>query len=166
MICSDNIFLLSAAFHPTGPIRFLPFNRRVCIAMLQAIMPARGEFTKDLPWFTYQKKSRHLVNILHIVNLLLNPSVCCSLVPGREKSTAVAAAKPASVASSKGEYVITKLDDLVNWARRVSQWEGISWMLCFSWSSVVLLSLYFSVICPTNKGHSLWFFAPNKASFV
>ncbi|XP_024001455.1 NADH dehydrogenase [ubiquinone] iron-sulfur protein 7, mitochondrial-like isoform X1 [Salvelinus sp. IW2-2015] len=43
-----------------------------------------------------------------------------SVVPVREKSTAVAAAKPAAVASSKGEYVITKLDDLVNWARRVS----------------------------------------------
>jgi hypothetical protein len=38
----------------------------------------------------------------------------------REKSTALAAAKPTAVASSKGEYVITKLDDLVNWARRVS----------------------------------------------
>ena len=31
----------------------------------------------------------------------------------------MAAAKPASVASSKGDYVITKLDDLINWARRV-----------------------------------------------
>lgn len=43
----------------------------------------------------------------------------CSLVQFREKSTAVAP-KPASAVSSKGEYVITKLDDLVNWARRVS----------------------------------------------
>ena len=43
-----------------------------------------------------------------------------SVVPVREKSTAVAAAKPAAVKTSKGEYVITKLDDLVNWARRVS----------------------------------------------
>lgn len=50
----------------------------------------------------------------------LPPSLCRSVVPVREKSTAVAAAKPAAVASSKGEYVITKLDDLVNWARRVS----------------------------------------------
>ncbi|KTF86518.1 hypothetical protein cypCar_00029583 [Cyprinus carpio] len=41
-----------------------------------------------------------------------------SLVPFREKSTALAP-KPASAVSSKGEYIITKLDDLVNWARRV-----------------------------------------------
>lgn len=41
------------------------------------------------------------------------------MAPVREKSTAVAAAKPTAV-SSKGEYVITKLDDLINWARRVS----------------------------------------------
>ena len=52
----------------------------------------------------------------------------------REKSTAVAAAKPAAVASSKGEYVVTKLDDLVNWARRVSISEAVDcvhiWELC------------------------------------
>lgn len=42
----------------------------------------------------------------------------CSLVPFREKSTAVAS-KPTAAVSSKGEYIITKLDDLVNWARRV-----------------------------------------------
>ncbi|TNN27933.1 NADH dehydrogenase [ubiquinone] iron-sulfur protein 7, mitochondrial [Liparis tanakae] len=46
-------------------------------------------------------------------------NTCTSLVPVRQQSSAVAAAKPAAVATSKGEYVITKLDDLINWARRV-----------------------------------------------
>ncbi|MEQ2213742.1 hypothetical protein XENOCAPTIV_020184, partial [Xenoophorus captivus] len=41
-----------------------------------------------------------------------------SVVPVRARSSAVAAAKPAAVASSKGEYVVAKLDDLINWARR------------------------------------------------
>ncbi|XP_035654842.1 NADH dehydrogenase [ubiquinone] iron-sulfur protein 7, mitochondrial isoform X1 [Oncorhynchus keta] len=53
-----------------------------------------------------------------------------SVVPVREKSTAVAAAKPAAVASSKGEYVITKLDDLVNWARRSSLWPMTFGLAC------------------------------------
>ncbi|KAK2835344.1 hypothetical protein Q5P01_015828 [Channa striata] len=53
-----------------------------------------------------------------------------SVVPLREKSTAVAAAKPAAVASSKGEYVITKLDDLVNWARRNSLWPMTFGLAC------------------------------------
>uniref|UniRef100_A0A671VC50 NADH dehydrogenase [ubiquinone] iron-sulfur protein 7, mitochondrial n=1 Tax=Sparus aurata TaxID=8175 RepID=A0A671VC50_SPAAU len=58
------------------------------------------------------------------------PSFCCSVIPVREKSTAVAAAKPAAVASSKGEYVITKLDDLVNWARRSSMWPMTFGLAC------------------------------------
>jgi len=54
-----------------------------------------------------------------------------SVVPVREKSTAVAAAKPAAVAkTSKGEYVITKLDDLVNWARRSSLWPMTFGLAC------------------------------------
>lgn len=36
----------------------------------------------------------------------------------REKSTAVAT-KADAVPSNKADYVITKLDDIVNWARRV-----------------------------------------------
>lgn len=28
--------------------------------------------------------------------------------------------KPSSLPSSRGEYVVAKLDDLINWARRVS----------------------------------------------
>ena len=37
----------------------------------------------------------------------------------------MAQAKPSAVASSKGDYVVTKLDDLINWARRVSTREPV-----------------------------------------
>ena len=57
------------------------------------------------------------MNDMAFHNYIMN-SFLFSLVPAREKSTALAA-KPASALSNKGEYVITKLDDLVNWARRV-----------------------------------------------
>lgn len=74
----------------------------------------------------------------------LPPSSCHSVVPVREKSTAVAAAKPAAVASSKGEYVITKLDDLVNWARRVSVWTGCPYQL-LQWKDLELKVIHFCV---------------------
>lgn len=37
----------------------------------------------------------------------------------QQKSSAVVQ-KKSYVPTSKGEYIVTKLDDLVNWARRVS----------------------------------------------
>ncbi|KAI1883339.1 hypothetical protein AGOR_G00244170 [Albula goreensis] len=52
-----------------------------------------------------------------------------SVVPVRKKSTAVAT-KASAVPSSKGEYVITKLDELVNWARRSSLWPMTFGLAC------------------------------------
>ncbi|KAJ8270120.1 hypothetical protein GJAV_G00110590 [Gymnothorax javanicus] len=51
------------------------------------------------------------------------------VVPVREKSTAVAT-KASALPSNKGEYVITKLDDLVNWARRSSLWPMTFGLAC------------------------------------
>uniref|UniRef100_A0A3Q2DA37 NADH dehydrogenase [ubiquinone] iron-sulfur protein 7, mitochondrial n=1 Tax=Cyprinodon variegatus TaxID=28743 RepID=A0A3Q2DA37_CYPVA len=62
--------------------------------------------------------------------LALFGSFSTSVVPSRERSTAVAAAKPAAVASSKGEYVVAKLDDIVNWARRSSLWPMTFGLAC------------------------------------
>ncbi|KAI3368634.1 hypothetical protein L3Q82_025640, partial [Scortum barcoo] len=72
--------------------------------------------------FAVQQKSLH--------SSAKSEKLTTSVVPVREKSTTVAAAKPAAVASSKGEYVITKLDDLVNWARRSSLWPMTFGLAC------------------------------------
>lgn len=40
----------------------------------------------------------------------------------QQKSSAIVQ-KKSYVPTSKGEYIVTKLDDLVNWARRVSGWN-------------------------------------------
>ncbi|XP_076880529.1 NADH dehydrogenase [ubiquinone] iron-sulfur protein 7, mitochondrial [Brachyhypopomus gauderio] len=52
-----------------------------------------------------------------------------SLISVRGKNT-LPAAKPTSAVTSKGEYVITKLDDLVNWARRSSLWPMTFGLAC------------------------------------
>uniref|UniRef100_A0A3Q3W2Z4 NADH dehydrogenase [ubiquinone] iron-sulfur protein 7, mitochondrial n=1 Tax=Mola mola TaxID=94237 RepID=A0A3Q3W2Z4_MOLML len=68
--------------------------------------------------------------------LLLNKKVCTAVqqarIPPRREADAqyTPSARPASVASSKGEYVITKLDDLINWARRSSLWPMTFGLAC------------------------------------
>ncbi|CAJ1060863.1 NADH dehydrogenase iron-sulfur protein 7%2C mitochondrial [Perca fluviatilis] [Xyrichtys novacula] len=78
--------------------------------------------TRPISAFAVHKRNLH--------NNAKSENTTTSVVPVREKSTAVAAAKPAAVASSKGEYVITKLDDLVNWARRSSLWPMTFGLAC------------------------------------
>ncbi|CAG5863972.1 NADH dehydrogenase [ubiquinone] iron-sulfur protein 7, mitochondrial [Menidia menidia] len=83
-----------------------------------------GSFsTRPISVFALQQKSVH--------SSAKNDNTSQSVVPVRERSTAVAAAaKPSAVASSKGEYVVTKLDDLVNWARRSSLWPMTFGLAC------------------------------------
>ncbi|TWW58101.1 NADH dehydrogenase [ubiquinone] iron-sulfur protein 7, mitochondrial isoform X1 [Takifugu flavidus] len=78
--------------------------------------------TRPISVLAAQKKSLH--------HSAKGENAITSVVPVREKSTAVVAAKPAPVASSKGEYVITKLDDLINWARRSSLWPMTFGLAC------------------------------------
>ncbi|KAJ4942763.1 hypothetical protein JOQ06_005277 [Pogonophryne albipinna] len=78
--------------------------------------------TRPISVFAVHQRSLH--------NIAKKENTTTSLVPVREQSTAVAAAQPSAVATSKGEYVITKLDDLVNWARRSSLWPMTFGLAC------------------------------------
>ncbi|KFR13440.1 hypothetical protein N306_07338, partial [Opisthocomus hoazin] len=62
-----------------------------------------------------------------------------------QKSSAVVQRK-SYVPSSKGEYIVTKLDDLINWARRVSR---CSWRA--RWGEVAPNALRFEPSPPRDK---------------
>merc|ERR1719427_173770 len=91
-------------------------------ALVDPRLGAFGSFSRPISVLAAQQRGLHHVTKQENAN--------SSVIPVREKSTAVAAAKPAAVASSKGEYVVAKVDDLVNWARRSSLWPMTFGLAC------------------------------------
>uniref|UniRef100_A0A8C6YPK0 NADH dehydrogenase [ubiquinone] iron-sulfur protein 7, mitochondrial n=1 Tax=Nothoprocta perdicaria TaxID=30464 RepID=A0A8C6YPK0_NOTPE len=62
--------------------------------------------------------------------LVPRPSAVAALHARLGKSLSAVVQKKSYVPTSKGEYIVTKLDDLINWARRSSLWPMTFGLAC------------------------------------